>query len=301
MLLQGLVAELEHRGIELEADGDKLKFRPVEAAADLREHIREHKPALIALLSAVRPATAEEVERARWTADPRPELDDDSQLWPGLLSLAFDIDGDDSAGLFGGLHGLRCCGARLVSANGRLRLTAGALGAEYQALRRQYLVPNTEPLKRLMTALGRAVSDPVVQWAIGNGAKIAGVHQAIEVAMARALEPAEREAAEERELSGRPSVKFTEGEAMEKIAAYVGMSRPTLGKAIQVVEAAEADASYEPPAAARRRRNGNNREGTESFRSLILNLRASCPEVMLWSDNRPTSCELRRGLRNKRI
>lgn len=57
-------------------------------------------------------------------------------------------------------------------------------------------------------------------------------------AIAKVLEPIERAEAKERMLAGKPSEKFTEGQAMDKIAAAVGVSRPTLGKIREVVRAA---------------------------------------------------------------
>jgi len=59
------------------------------------------------------------------------------------------------------------------------------------------------------------------------------------VAIAAALEPIEREAAKERMLTGQPCENFTQGKSLDKTASAVGMSRPTLEKARQVVEAAE--------------------------------------------------------------
>jgi ParB-like chromosome segregation protein Spo0J len=61
------------------------------------------------------------------------------------------------------------------------------------------------------------------------------------VAIGRALEPMEREAAQARMMAGQPSVKFTEGkgQSLDKVAAAVGMSRPTYAKAAAVVDAAE--------------------------------------------------------------
>ena len=57
----------------------------------------------------------------------------------------------------------------------------------------------------------------------------------------RAIEPYERQKAKERQLAGKPSEKFTEGkgESLEKIAGFVGVSRPTLQKIEAIVEAAE--------------------------------------------------------------
>ena len=50
-----------------------------------------------------------------------------------------------------------------------------------------------------------------------------------------------RKKAKERILSGKPSVKFSEdkGETLEKIAGFVGVSRPTLKKVEDIVTAAE--------------------------------------------------------------
>jgi hypothetical protein len=52
------------------------------------------------------------------------------------------------------------------------------------------------------------------------------------VAIKRAIEPYEKKKAKDRQLSGKPSVKFTEGgEALDKIAGFVGLGRTTLQKA----------------------------------------------------------------------
>jgi ParB family chromosome partitioning protein len=64
------------------------------------------------------------------------------------------------------------------------------------------------------------------------------------VAIAKAVEPLEREAARERMLAGRPSAKLAEGrkgEAREQVAAFVGIGRTTLAKATEIVEAAESN------------------------------------------------------------
>jgi len=61
------------------------------------------------------------------------------------------------------------------------------------------------------------------------------------VAMGKMIEPYERDAAEQRMMAGKPLENFSEGSgrAADKTAAAVGMSRPTLRKAQEVVEAAE--------------------------------------------------------------
>lgn len=65
------------------------------------------------------------------------------------------------------------------------------------------------------------------------------------VSIARALEPLERQVARERqgERTDQHPVKFSgsSGNALDKVAASVGMSRPTLAKAQAVVEAAETE------------------------------------------------------------
>ena len=50
--------------------------------------------------------------------DPRPDLAADTRVWQALLEVAFQLDGEAADGLFGALHGVRCCGARLVPAVG---------------------------------------------------------------------------------------------------------------------------------------------------------------------------------------
>ena len=61
------------------------------------------------------------------------------------------------------------------------------------------------------------------------------------VAIGTVIEERERQAAKERQLAGvRPPENFTEGgEALQRVASVVGMSRPTYVKAKAVVEAAE--------------------------------------------------------------
>jgi hypothetical protein len=49
---ESILAELDRRGIELSASGDRLRFRPIEAIPpDLLEELRKHKPNLLRLLS----------------------------------------------------------------------------------------------------------------------------------------------------------------------------------------------------------------------------------------------------------
>jgi site-specific DNA-methyltransferase (adenine-specific) len=59
------------------------------------------------------------------------------------------------------------------------------------------------------------------------------------IAIKRALEVKEKEAAKKRMLAGRPSSKLDKGRTTDKLAKYLGIGRTTLDKAEQIVEAAE--------------------------------------------------------------
>lgn len=49
-----------------------------------------------------------------WALNPRPDLAADADLWRRLLAAALLRDADGGAGVYQALHGVRCCGARLV-------------------------------------------------------------------------------------------------------------------------------------------------------------------------------------------
>lgn len=99
-------------------------------------------------------------------ADPRPDLTADRARWWLVLEAAYRLDGQDPAGLYGALFGMRCCGARLELANPKdyslqpegpaptYRLVRGEelSEAEYTDLRQRYLVPHREALTRLLSA-----------------------------------------------------------------------------------------------------------------------------------------------------
>lgn len=65
-------------------------------------------------------------------------------------------------------------------------------------------------------------------------------------AIAAALMPAAKAAARERMEAGTPSADFSKGRAADDVARAVGMSRPTLAKATEVVEAAAGDPTLQP-------------------------------------------------------
>ena len=94
--------------------------------------------------------------------DPRPDLVGDHARWTVLLALAWDRDGLAANGVYGALHGVRCCGAALVTdvqpldltPEGpplRWRLTRGEIPeAEWQAYRTRWLWPHKDVLVRLL-------------------------------------------------------------------------------------------------------------------------------------------------------
>ena len=59
--------------------------------------------------------------------DPRPDLSADSLPWKRLLATAFTRDGDTANGVYGVLHGARCCGALLERRPDRWYVTRGAM------------------------------------------------------------------------------------------------------------------------------------------------------------------------------
>lgn len=142
-----LLAEARTAGLTVHASGDQVVVTGPRTAASLAERILADKHDVLAVLR----------QRARFTADPRPDLIGDSKQWGRLLEQAFDFDGMDTAGLCGALHGLRCSGAKLVAEAGRLRLTAGEMSdAEYAELRDEYLVSHATTLRRLLNDVAGA-------------------------------------------------------------------------------------------------------------------------------------------------
>ena len=95
-------------------------------------------------------------------ADPRPDLKADHGRWSVLLALAWNTDGGDPYGLYGALHGMRCCGAALLTEAQpldltpggpplRWRLTRGEIPEpEWQAYRARWLWPHKDILTKLL-------------------------------------------------------------------------------------------------------------------------------------------------------
>ena len=98
-----------------------------------------------------------------WVYDPRPDLTADTRVWQALLELAFLLDGEAPDGLFGALHGVRCCGARLVPSDGTGLSAPGyrmAPGDDYlggarawDTDRQRWLVPAADVLTPMLRGL----------------------------------------------------------------------------------------------------------------------------------------------------
>lgn len=117
----------------------------------------EETPSLLDLLegepAAVPPPAP---SRVVWM-EPRPDLTADNADWKRLLRLAYAKSGDDPDGVFGVLHGVRCCGARLERQRGKWRILPPAEGtddAEWEDLRQRWLTPHRETIAELLTQLG---------------------------------------------------------------------------------------------------------------------------------------------------
>ena len=83
--------------------------------------------------------------------DPRPDLAEDSAQWRRLLRLAWERDGEEAAGVYGVLLGVRCMGARLES--GRIRPPVDMDESEWSADRERYLVPHRAAIVELLAAV----------------------------------------------------------------------------------------------------------------------------------------------------
>lgn len=97
--------------------------------------------------------------------DPRPDLQDDSDLWEAVLEVA-KRDPD----LYGLLHGLRCGGAALARRdNGSLKLDYNPLldGWQKDRLLAEWLVPNQNKIAAVFKAAKergeRGRSDPLLE------------------------------------------------------------------------------------------------------------------------------------------
>lgn len=104
-----------------------------------------------------------------WALNPRPDLTEDADRWRRLLAAAAL---SDTPGIYGALHGVRCCGARLVRNGTGYRIAApgpddGPLSyhepdpetgevVTWEADREDWLVPHREELVRLLRGLDAA-------------------------------------------------------------------------------------------------------------------------------------------------
>lgn len=91
-----------------------------------------------------------------WT-DPRPDLVADHDRWQDLLGRAWLRDSADPYGVYGALHGIRCCAARLEHTAGHgWRIVCGAEMAEpeWQRLRQTWLLPHRASITALLAEIG---------------------------------------------------------------------------------------------------------------------------------------------------
>ncbi len=105
--------------------------------------------------------------------DPRPDLIEDQALWRGLLLLAaVEPDADDPNCIYGVLHALRCCGARLAWTESRtLRLQGDGYGTRYYGNwrddRQRWLLPRRVQLTRLLAETPAFVRESSGAWDAG--------------------------------------------------------------------------------------------------------------------------------------
>jgi hypothetical protein len=125
---------------------------------------------LLAPQAAVAPAPP--VVGGTWALNPRPDLADDADLWRRLLAAAALNDDPD---IYGVLHGVRCCGARLVKSGAGYRITppaaedgplsyhlpdpeTGEIGS-WETDRREWLLPRRAVLTTLLRQLRAEASE----------------------------------------------------------------------------------------------------------------------------------------------
>ncbi len=97
--------------------------------------------------------------------DPRPDLAEDSGLWPQVftLALALDVKAKRNKALFAALHGMRIHGTRLVKSEKTGKLVfrpligkdAWASETEYKQAADEYLRPFDQDMKELLRQLNR--------------------------------------------------------------------------------------------------------------------------------------------------
>lgn len=111
------------------------------------------------------PATSQAESRPGTIQDPRPDLAEDSGLWPQVftLALALDVKAKRNKALFAALHGMRIHGTRLVKSEKTGKLVfrpligkdAWASETEYKQAADEYLRPFDQDMKELLRQLNR--------------------------------------------------------------------------------------------------------------------------------------------------
>jgi len=106
--------------------------------------------------------------RSAVSADPRPDIAEDSDLWNQLLASAW-ADAEAPTGLYGSLLGLRCVGSRLVHEGGRWLIVPRAadegepqpdVDARLVRDKCRFLLPHKDRLTVLLSRLPRPGAAP---------------------------------------------------------------------------------------------------------------------------------------------
>lgn len=138
-----LIRFLTNQGVTLSVEAGTLRYSgPKEALTEKRKSwLREGKEGILRYL--------------HFTTDPRPDLAEDHDLWQRLLPLAYEEDGEATHGAFGALHGLRCCGGRLLPKEGGGYKLAGDPGEKdaWPGIKQRFLLPKREVMAKLLQQL----------------------------------------------------------------------------------------------------------------------------------------------------
>jgi hypothetical protein len=102
---ESLLRDIRKAGLVLVRDGECIAAAPQDALTPaLQSSIAENRAELLDFLAL--------------TADPRPDIAEDSMSWGEIFQRAFLLYGCHQDGILGVLRGFRCCGARLKAGDG---------------------------------------------------------------------------------------------------------------------------------------------------------------------------------------
>jgi hypothetical protein len=152
-----IIEEIEARGGIIRRDGDSLCIRQPAGGLppELVTKVAANKTAVMAAISRAQREAFEWRLRLEWTIDPRAgDLPEDCDAWTWLLDRVYAENGGPPDPLLGGLHFIRCLGARLERDAGGVRIVTGECPAEeYDTIRRNVLIPHAALLRQLLAAI----------------------------------------------------------------------------------------------------------------------------------------------------